>query len=101
MADRLLKVNAYTTLDMVEVTTKGHEFEQDALGVVNATADRKKPDEVRLEIEPDDDCDAVPAHAEIAHLTADQAEELAEELRRHAGRVRANEDGNGDDEGDD
>ena len=99
MPDRLLRVNAYTTLDMASVTTLRRRadgtdgdhsaVDTETLGVVNATADRRAPDEVRLEVEADHTETGLPAHAERVHLTPDEAEELAAALERHAGRVRA------------
>lgn len=110
MPDRLLRVNAYTTLDMASVTTLRRRadgtdgdhsaVDTETLGVVNATADRRAPDEVRLEVEADHTETGLPAHAERVHLTPDEAEELAAALERHAGRVRAagENGGNGDSE---
>jgi len=50
MSDRLLSVNAYTTLDLLEGEAEAHEFTESAYAVVNATAPRKNPDHVKLEL---------------------------------------------------
>lgn len=135
MPDRLLRVNAYTTNDVADVTTlrrvdpsggkpssdasgegrtpgggvpedagreatRGADTEAGAnydetgteavrtLGVVNVTADRTSPDEVRLEVEADHTETDLPAHAERVHLDPDEAETVAAALERHAERVR-------------
>jgi hypothetical protein len=88
MSDRLMRINAYTTLDYVEATTKGHEFELNAPAVVNATADREEPDCVRLQLELDNATEQhLPKHMEELELTAEQARELAADLEHHADRV--------------
>ncbi|MFC6726595.1 DUF6360 family protein [Halobium palmae] len=90
MPDRLLKINAYTTFDMLDGTATGHEFEEDAFAVLNVTAPRKNPTEVTLELELDNtELDRLPAHADRVTLTADQARTLAAELEKYAGRVEA------------
>lgn len=43
MPNRILKVNAYTTLDLVDGTAKGHDFEESAFAVLNVTSPRKNP----------------------------------------------------------
>lgn len=88
MADRLMRVNAYTTLDLVDAVAKGHDFEEDALGVVNATADRERPEHVRLQCELDNMTEAnLPAHMEEFRLSPTQARKLAADLQKHADRV--------------
>ncbi|MDG5818871.1 DUF6360 family protein [Natronococcus sp. A-GB7] len=88
MADRLMKVNAYTTLDLVDAVAKGHEFETESLAVVNATADREEPDCVRLQLELDNMTEEhLPAHMEEVQLTPDQARTIASDLEKHADRV--------------
>jgi hypothetical protein len=148
MPDRLLRINAYTTLDMADVSTlrraesgttsaddhdagrattdndasratadndasratadhdagratADHDAgrataEVETLGVVNVTAARRDPEEVRLELEADHAETALDAHAERVHLSPAEAEELADALQKHAGRVRAA--ANGDEE---
>jgi hypothetical protein len=90
MPDRLLKINAYTTFDMLDGEAQGHGFTEEAFAVLNVTAPREDPDHVKLELELDNtDLDHLPAHADRVTLTAAQARELAGELEKYAGRVEA------------
>ncbi|MBV0903808.1 DUF6360 family protein [Haloarcula salina] len=95
MVDRIMKVNAYTTFDLLDGEVEGHGFEDEALAVLNVTAPRKNPDHVELQLEMDNtDLDAVKPHADSVTLSAAQARELAAELEEYAGRV---EDAQSDD----
>ena len=88
MTDRLMKVNAYTTLDLVDAVVKGHDFETESLAVVNATADKEAPDCVRLQFELDNMTEEyLPAHMEAFELTPEQARTVAADLEKHAARV--------------
>jgi len=88
MSDRLLSVNAYTTLDLIDGEAEAHDFTESAYAVVNATAPRKKPDHVTLELELDNaELKHLPAHADRVRLTPEQARELASELERYAAKV--------------
>jgi hypothetical protein len=89
--NRLLRVNAYTTLDTAEARAVGHDFpDEEALAVLNVTAPRKEPDHVELQLELDNsDLDALPAHAEKVTLTPEQARSVAADLEKHAARVEA------------
>ena len=88
MSDRLLAVNAYTTLDLLDGEAEGHDFTDSAYAVVNATAPRKQPDHVKLELELDNaELDHLPAHADRVRLTPEQARELAADLEKYATRV--------------
>jgi len=88
MSDRLLSVNAYTTLDLIDGEAEAHDFTESAYAVVNATAPRKNPDHVKLELELDNaELEHLPAHADRVRLTPDQARELASELERYAAKV--------------
>jgi len=90
MSDRLLRVNAYTTLDPVDGRARGHEFEADAPGVVNVTAPREDPERVTLAVELDDTAiDDLAAHADEIDLSPAQARTLAEALESTADRVEA------------
>ena len=90
MSDRILKVNAYTTLDLLDARAEGHDFEEEALAVLNVTADRKNPDSVRLQLELDNtDLDFLPTHADEVSLTPAQAREIAAALEEHAETVEA------------
>jgi hypothetical protein len=88
MVDRILKVNAYTTFDLLDGTVEGHGFDEEALAVLNVTAPRKNPDHVELQLEMDNtDLDSVEPHADTVTLSAAQARELAGELEKYAGKV--------------
>ncbi len=88
MSDRLLKINAYTTFDLLEAEAVGHEFEESAYGVLNVTAPRENPEHVTLELELDNtELDLLPAHAERVRMSATEARTLASELEKYAGRV--------------
>jgi len=90
VSDRLLRVNAYTTLDLVEGRARGHGFETEAPGVVNVTAPREDPDDVTLEVELDNTAiDDLAAHADEVDLSPAQARTLAEALESTADRVEA------------
>ncbi|MFC7140644.1 DUF6360 family protein [Halosimplex aquaticum] len=91
MVDRILKVNAYTTFDLLDGVVEGHGFEEEALTVLNVTTDsRDDPNHVELQVEMDNtDLDEVQAHADKVELSADQARELADELEKYAGRVES------------
>ncbi len=90
MPDRLMKVNAYTTFDLIDATVTGHEFEESSFAVLNATSPRKNPDEVKLQLELDNMSEEhLPAHMEEVHLSPEQARELASDLEKHADKVEA------------
>ena len=91
MSDRLLSVNAYTTLDLLEGEAEAHEFTESAYAVVNATAPRKNPDHVKLELELDNaELDKLPAHTDRVRLTPEQARTIAADLKKYANRVEDN-----------
>ena len=94
MVDRILKVNAYTTFDLLDGVVEGHGFDEQALAVLNVTTDnRDDPNYVELQIEMDNtDLDEVTPHADTVELSADQARELAGELEKYAGRVESGGD---------
>lgn len=88
MTDRLLRINAYTTFDMLDGSAQGHEFEENAFAVLNVTAPRENPDHVKLELELDNtELDHLQAHADRVTLSAAEARELAAELEKYAARV--------------
>lgn len=89
MVDRILKVNAYTTFDLLDGIAEGHGWEDEVLAVLNVTTDtREDPDHVELQVELDNtDLDHLEAHADRITLSADEARELAAELETYAGRV--------------
>ncbi len=90
MPDRLIRVNAYTTFDLLDGEAIAHDFEEEALAVLNVTAPRTNPDHVTLEFELDNtQLEHLPAHADRVRLSAEQARTLASELERYADRVDA------------
>ncbi|MFW6382589.1 MAG: DUF6360 family protein [Haloferacaceae archaeon] len=94
MSNRLLRVNAYTTLDLVDGRARGHGFEADAPGVVNVTAPREDPEHVTLAVELDNTAiEDLPAHADEIDLSLSQARTLADALASTADRVEAGRNG--------
>jgi len=90
MADRILKVNAFTTFDLLDGEVEGHGFDEELYAVLNVTAPRKNPDHVELQLEMDNtELDAVRPHADKVTLSAEQARELADELDDYAAKVEA------------
>jgi hypothetical protein len=88
MSDRILKVNAYTTLDLLDARAEGHDFEEEALAVLNVTSPRKNPDHVELQLELDNtQLERLPAHAEEVTLTPEQARTVAAALEENAEQV--------------
>jgi hypothetical protein len=88
MVDRIMRVNAYTTLDLVDANAEGHDFEEGELATLNVTSPRRDPDEITLQLELDNaDLDRLPAHADTVTLTPDQARTIAAALEKHADRV--------------
>ncbi|MFC6905238.1 DUF6360 family protein [Halalkalicoccus tibetensis] len=90
MPDRIMKVNAYTTFDLLDGEAKGHGWTDEALAILNVTAPREDPDHVSLELELDNtDLENLPAHADSVTLSAEQARTLAADLEKQADRVDA------------
>jgi hypothetical protein len=87
MVGRLVRVNAYTTLGLVDVHVRTADGEVTGLGVANATSDREHPDCVRLQVEADDQPAGVAAHVDELELDPAQARALAAALEEHADRV--------------
>lgn len=85
MSDRILSVNAYTTLDLVEGRAEGHGWEEEALAVCNVTTPRQNPGHVKLQIELDNtQLEHLPAHADELRLTPAEARDLAAALEAKA-----------------
>ncbi|MEF8888016.1 MAG: DUF6360 family protein [Haloarculaceae archaeon] len=102
MVDRILRVNAYTTFDLLDGRVEGHGFEEEAMAVLNVTAPREDPDHVSLQLELDNtQLSTVEPHADHVELSANQARELAGELEKYAARVEAAREEDGDEETDD
>lgn len=93
MADRIMRVNAYTTLDLVDAEAEGHGFDEEALATVNVTSPRNAPTHVEFAMELDNtSLETLPAHADRLRLTPEQARELAAALDEEAERVEAARD---------
>ncbi|GAB3412939.1 hypothetical protein GCM10027435_06270 [Haloparvum alkalitolerans] len=96
MPDRISRVTGYTTLDLVEGEAVGADWSAEALGVLDATADRRDPDHVELRVELDGTdlagVEDLRHHADVLRLTPEQARAVAEDLRSHADRVAASRD---------
>ena len=90
MVDRIMKVNAYTTLDLLDGETEGHEFTEEAFAIMNVTSPRQDPDHVSLQVELDNtQLEHLPAHAETVRLSPEEARKLAADLEKHAETVEA------------
>lgn len=85
MVDRIMTVNAYTTLDLVEAEAEGHGFTEEAYATLNVTSPRTDPDRVTLQLELDNtELDELPAHADSVRLSPAEARTLAADLEEHA-----------------
>jgi len=83
-----MRVNAYTTFDLLDGEIEGHGFDEEALAVLNVTAPKKNPDHVSLQLEMDNtQLETVKPHADKVTLSAAQAREMAAELEKYAQRV--------------
>jgi hypothetical protein len=88
MADRVLKVNAFTTFDLLDASVEGHGFTEEAFATLDVRTAREDPEAVSLELELDNtQLESVPPHADRVTLSADEARTLAAELRTAADRV--------------
>jgi hypothetical protein len=88
MADRVLKVNAFTTFDLLDASVEGHGFAEEAFATLNVRTARNAPEDVSLELELDNtQLDSVPPHADRVTLSADEARTLAAELQQAADRI--------------
>lgn len=84
-----MRVNAYTTLDLVDARVRTSDEAVRGLGVANATSAREDPEHVTLQFEADDQPDSVAKHLDELELDPGQARELAAALEKHADRVEA------------
>jgi hypothetical protein len=89
MVGRLMRVNAFTTLDLVDVRVRSADESVSTLGVANVTSDRENPEVVRVQVEADDHPAGVAAHVDELELAPEQARSLAAALESHADRVGA------------
>jgi hypothetical protein len=88
MADRIMRVNAHTTLDLLEGEAEGHGFTEEAYAVVNVTSPRESPDHVSLQLELDNaEIESLEPHADTVRLSASEARTLAADLEKHAEKV--------------
>lgn len=88
MADRIMRVNAYTTLDLVDAEAEGHGFDEEAYATVNVTSPRKNPDHVEFALELDNTTlETLDTHADRLRLTPEQARTLAAALESEADAV--------------
>ena len=88
MTNRLLSVNAYTTLDLVAAEIETHDAVVDLDGVADVTVEDAHPNRVTLAVESDTvGVDAVGAHADRLRLTPEQARRLGAALNEHADRI--------------
>jgi hypothetical protein len=93
MADRVLKVNAFTTFDLLDASVEGHGFDEGAFATLNVRTAREAPEEVTLELELDNtELESVPPHADRVTLSAAEARTLADELQSAADRVASAEE---------
>jgi len=93
MADRVMKVNAFTTFDLLDASVEGHGFEEEAFATLNVRTAREAPEAISLELELDNtELESVPPHADRVTLSAAEARTLATELQSAADRVAAAED---------
>jgi hypothetical protein len=94
MADRIMRVNAFTTLDLLEGEAEGHGFTEEAYAVLNVTSPRNDPEYVSLQLELDNtELEHLDPHADTVRLSVEEARELAADLEKHAAKV---EDAAGD-----
>lgn len=93
MPDRIMTVNAYTTLDLLDGRAEGHDFEEEAYATLNVTSPRRNPDHVSLQLELDNtELDHLPPHADSVTLSPEDARALAADLEDHAEKVEAARD---------
>jgi hypothetical protein len=90
MAERILSVTAYTTLDLVAAEAEGHDFEEATDAVLNVSSPRNDPDRVTLALELDGTTlDHLPPHADRVTLSPEAARRVAADLEEHAETVEA------------
>jgi hypothetical protein len=86
MADRIVKVNAYTTFTLLDGELEGHGWQSNAPAVLNVTTG--DDERVVLELELDNtETEDVPPHADRLDLSPAEARELAAELESYADRA--------------
>lgn len=81
MSERLMDVNAYTTLDLVEATAHGHGWWENGLGTLDASLS-EDGEAVVLEYELDSmSVERLPQHAVRLRLSEADARELADDIK--------------------
>ena len=90
MVDRIMRVNAYTTLDLVDAEAEGHGFDEESYATVNVTSPRTDPDHVEFAVELDNTTlETLDAHADRLRLDPEQARTLAAALEDEADAVES------------
>jgi hypothetical protein len=85
MPGRVLDVTAHTTLDFVEASAHGPDWENEGTGVLDVRTPKGDPDRVVVELELDPTAaEDVEPHADSVRLTAEQARDLADALSEAA-----------------
>lgn len=88
MADRIMTVNAYTTLDLVDAAAEGYDFDEEAFATVNVSSARNESTHVAFAMELDNtSLETLPPHADRLQLTPEQARDLAAALEEEAAAV--------------
>lgn len=90
MADRIIKVNAYTTFDLLDGEAEGHGWTEEALAVLNVTSGHDGDVILAMELD-NTETEQIPAHAERVRLSPSEARELASELESYADRAERDE----------
>jgi len=89
MTQRVLDVTAYTTFDYLPGATKGLDWAEDGVMVLNVDGDADEG-VVTLAVELDPtDVQRLDQHADVVELAPEQARTLASTLRETADRVEA------------
>ncbi|MFD1513039.1 DUF6360 family protein [Halomarina rubra] len=90
MAERILSVTAYTTLDLVAAEAEGHDFTEETDGVLDVSTPRNDPDHVTLALELDGTTlEHLPPHADRVRLSPEEARRVAAALEEEADAVDA------------
>jgi len=93
MAERILSVTAYTTLDLVDAAAEGHDFDEETDGVLNVSSPRNDPNHVELALELDGTTlEHLPPHADRVRLSPEEARTVAAALEDEADAVEAAQD---------
>ncbi|WP_416838639.1 DUF6360 family protein [Haloferax sp. DFSO52] len=81
MSGRVLDVTSHTTLDYVEVSVRGVDWEREGVGILDVYTPKDDPDSVVVEFELDPTTtDRVESHADAVVLTREQSRALRDAL---------------------